>query len=189
METSRSLRRMASLPTIEEGSPRRGGRKQILVTINLSPHRTPGRASGGARVRGFRGLRRRGRTDQVGILSLRSAKVTVLKNRSAPAVFTLVATAARFLGNISALAQVAAFEKIPSIVLHPARCTDFRPPFNNYAKAIWNRNGIAIDYGSMTKAGLEGALVRFISRPATTPIMREAFRDIDPRPGGDGTAP
>jgi len=114
--------------------------------------------------------------------------VTVLKNLSAPAAFTLVATAARFLGNISALAQVAAFENVPSMVLYPPRCSDFVPPFNNYSRTIWNGNGIALSGETMSKTDLRAAVVRFVGQPGTTPIMRNDFRDLDPRAAGHGIA-
>ena len=111
--------------------------------------------------------------------------VTVLKNLSAPAAFTLVATASRFIGTMSALAQVAAFENTPSVILHPARCSDFKPPYSNYSKTIWNANGVAVPYDSIAKTSLEGALVRFLDKPDSALKMREDFRDVDPGPTAD----
>ncbi len=107
--------------------------------------------------------------------------VTVLKNLSAPAAFTLVATASRFIGTMSALSQVAAFENTPSIILYPARCSDFQPPFSNYSKCIWQGNGIAVDYDSTPPDVLAKTLADFLQEPATRPEMRAAFAEIDPR--------
>lgn len=70
--------------------------------------------------------------------------VTVLQNLSAPAAFSLVASASRFIGNLSSLAQVAAFERVPSLILYPERCSDYKPPYSAYAKRVWNANGIGI---------------------------------------------
>jgi hypothetical protein len=114
--------------------------------------------------------------------------VTVLKNLSAPAAFTLVATASRFIGTMSALSQVAAFENVPSIILHPSRCSDFKPPFSGYAKTIWRGNGIGIDYDSIPPAVLVKTLEDFLRAPAERPVMREAFSAIDPRASGEGNA-
>ncbi len=108
--------------------------------------------------------------------------VTVLKNLSAPAAFTLVATASRFLGNMSALAQVAAYEGVSSMVLHPGRCTDFRPPYSNYSKAIWNGNGVAIAYDAVPGAQLAETLRDFLSEPTRRPVMREEFARTAPAP-------
>jgi hypothetical protein len=114
--------------------------------------------------------------------------VMVLKNLSAPAAFTLVATASRFIGTMSALSQVAAFENVPSIILHPARCSDFKPPFSNYSKAIWRGNGIGIAYDSIAPGMLEKTLEDFLRDPSARPVMREAFSAIDPRALGGGSA-
>ena len=108
--------------------------------------------------------------------------VTVLKNLSAPAAFTLVATASRFIGTMSALGQVAAFEQVPAIVLHPSRCSDFQPPYNNYSKAIWNGNGIAIPYDAVPATTLAQSLRNFLSEPTRRPVMREEFAPISPVP-------
>ncbi len=104
--------------------------------------------------------------------------VTVLKNLSAPAVFTLVATAARFVGNISALAQVAAYERVPSIVLHPKRCSDFHPPYNGYSKAIWNGNGVAMAYDGADPSILRELLQEFCGDPAAHLVLRERFAAV-----------
>lgn len=104
--------------------------------------------------------------------------VTVLKNLSAPAAFTLVSTASRFMGTVSALAQVAAFERVPSLVLHPARCTDFIPPYNGYSKSIWNGNGLPLAYDALSSSALEDALVQFLRAPNTAMNVREAFASL-----------
>lgn len=108
--------------------------------------------------------------------------VRLLKNLSAPAAFTLVATASRFVGTMSALAQVAAFEQVPSMVLHPARCTDFLPPYSNYSKTIWNANGVAIPYDKIAPEPLEESLRQFLADPARPLVMREEFQTIAPFP-------
>jgi hypothetical protein len=112
--------------------------------------------------------------------------VTILKNLSAPAAFTLVATASRFIGTMSALSQVAAFENVPSIILHPSRCGDFKPPYTNYSRTIWQGNGIAIDHDSTAPALLVKTLEDFLRDPGVQPVMREAFAAIDPRASGAG---
>ena len=104
--------------------------------------------------------------------------VTVLKNLSAPAVFSLVASSSRFIGNISALAQVAAFEGIPSIVLHPGRCIDFKPPFNDYSRTIWKSGGIAINYDTVAPATLAEILRRFLKDIPNARFQRSAFDDF-----------
>jgi hypothetical protein len=119
--------------------------------------------------------------------------VTLLKNLSAPATFSLVASASRFIGNMSALAQVAAFEGVPSVILHPARCTDFKPPFNGYSRTIWESNGIAVPHDGCESTVLREALERFLSEPTARPVMREEFADIArmpdfPMPNGQAAA-
>ncbi len=101
--------------------------------------------------------------------------VTVLENLSAPAAFSLVASAARFIGSMSALAQVAAFENVPSLVLHPARCTDFQPPYSPYSKTIWNANGLGIAYDLVAPATLREALGEFLASNEKRPVLREMF--------------
>lgn len=108
--------------------------------------------------------------------------VRLLKNLSAPAAFTLVANASRFVGTMSALAQVAAFEQVPSMVLHPARCTDFLPPYSNYSKTIWNANGVAIPYDTIAPEPLEKSLRQFLAEPQNPFITRDQFHEVAPIP-------
>ena len=108
--------------------------------------------------------------------------VTVLKNLSAPATFSLVASASRFIGNISALAQVAAFERIPSVILHPERCSDFKPPYNDYSRTIWNSNSITAAFDACPLPQLRENLERFLQSPEVMPVMREEFASFAPIP-------
>jgi hypothetical protein len=108
--------------------------------------------------------------------------VTVLQNLSAPAAFSLVASASRFIGTISSLAQVAAFEGIPSLVLHPERCSDFIPPFNDYSKTILHANGMAIPYGRLAEPAV-GEAIRLFLRGCGQPLkVRELFTGIPAMP-------
>jgi len=93
--------------------------------------------------------------------------VTVLRNLSAPAAFSLVASASRFIGTMSCLSQVASYERIPTIVLHPKRCSDFHSPPSNYALTILNSNGLAVPYDGGDPARLERVVTEFLSDPAS----------------------
>lgn len=86
----------------------------------------------------------------------------ILHNLSAPAAFSLVASASRFIGTMSSLAQVAAFERIPSVVLHPARCRDFGPDVNGYAKSILEADGVNLPYDTTDPAMLTNFLREFL---------------------------
>ncbi len=108
--------------------------------------------------------------------------VTVLKNLSAPATFSLVATASRFIGTGSALAQVAAFERIPSVILHPQRCSDFQPPYNDYSRTVWAANGISVAFDACPPEALRENLERFLRDPERTPVMRGEFANFAPIP-------
>jgi ADP-heptose:LPS heptosyltransferase len=89
------------------------------------------------------------------------ANTTVLKNLSAPAAFTLVAGARKFIGTMSSLAQVAALEKVPSVVLYPSRCGDFKDPMSTYAKTILECGGLAFPFDQKPTDELEPELVEF----------------------------
>lgn len=104
--------------------------------------------------------------------------VTVLQNLSAPAAFSLVASASRFIGTMSALAQVAAFEGIPSLVLHPGRCRDFQPPYSGYSKTIWGGNGIGFPYDSVPPPVLAESIRMFLRDFDRRPAVRDLFADM-----------
>ena len=106
--------------------------------------------------------------------------VTVLKNLSGPATFSLVASASRFIGTGSALAQVAAFERIPSVILHPQRCSDFKPPYNAYSRTVWDSNGISVPFDACPLPELRESLERFLRNPEAVPVMREEFASFAP---------
>jgi hypothetical protein len=108
--------------------------------------------------------------------------VTVLRNLSAPAVFSLVATASRFIGSMSALAQVAAFEAIPSVILHPVRCSDFKSPYSDYSKCIWRSNGTAVPYDSTQPKVISEILKGFLQDTMAEIVMRRDFNDLAPIP-------
>ncbi|MDR3402001.1 MAG: hypothetical protein P4L99_05835 [Chthoniobacter sp.] len=101
------------------------------------------------------------------------ANVKVLRNLSAPAVFSLVATASRFIGNLSSLAQVAAFERVPSVIIHPERCSDFKVPYSDYAKTIWKANGINLSYETTESTALTETLNRFFKDSPANINVRE----------------
>ncbi len=93
-------------------------------------------------------------------------KIRVLQNLSAPAAFSLVASASRFIGNMSSLAQVAAFEKVPSIILYPPRYRGFSSKPNPHSRTILNSNAIARSYNAITFPSLRKTLTTFLSHPA-----------------------
>jgi hypothetical protein len=121
------------------------------------------------------------------------ANVRVLRNLSAPAAFNLVATASRFIGSLSSLSQVAAFENVPSLILHPAECTDFRPPLSGYAQAIWEHNGVSADYDSLPEKKLGELMECFLGtagQPIEVQSSLSSLRKMPPigrtlRAGGD----
>jgi ADP-heptose:LPS heptosyltransferase len=106
--------------------------------------------------------------------------ITVLRNLSAPAAFSLVAGASRFIGTCSSLAQVAAFERIASIVLYPHRCSDFTPPYNDYSNTIWRANGVALPYDEIPVDSLRAVLGRFLETAPTLISLQAEFPSLIP---------
>jgi hypothetical protein len=102
--------------------------------------------------------------------------IRVLRNLSVPAAFSLVASASRFIGTCSSLAQVAAFENVPSLVLHPHRCSDFVHPYSNYGKTILQQNGAGIAYDRVSAEELKTALIAFLEKAPAPMVVREALR-------------
>lgn len=108
--------------------------------------------------------------------------VTVLQNLSAPAAFSLVASASRFIGTMSALAQVAAFEGVSSLILHPDQCSDFRPPFSDYAKTILRANGMGIPYARLAEPAMGEAIRQFLQGCDRPVKVRDLFAGIEGMP-------
>lgn len=108
--------------------------------------------------------------------------VTVLRNLSAPAAFTLVAGAAGFIGSMSALAQVASFEDVPCLVLHPARCRDFGEVLSDYGRTIWERNGASLAFDSCSSDELAGVVARFVAAVGAGAPAASALADLPAMP-------
>jgi hypothetical protein len=108
--------------------------------------------------------------------------VTVVRNLTAPATFNLVAQASCFIGSMSCLAQVAAFERIPSLVLHPSRCRDFHHPLSDYANTIWDHDGVAVAYDALPVDALTSLIDTFARSSLEGHSARAALRDLIPMP-------
>lgn len=105
-----------------------------------------------------------------------SREVIIVKNTSAPSVFTLVAGAKGFIGTMSSLAQVAAFERIPSLILHPKACKAFDDLNNGYGKTIRERQGINLAYDAVNGMELRSTILAHLVTISTA--VSEGSREV-----------